>query len=153
MGAPLLVPRAQRQGIVLWRLRNEAGLTVAELARRAGVAPNTILTAERGLTIPTCENATRIADVLGVDRTDIWDRPGQFRPDEDDGLLRRRRHDLGLSSREAAAKIGVSRSALLRAENGGSVFPRNARRIADFYGLPVTEVVAIRMTTGDEDDE
>ncbi len=46
----------------------------------------------------------------------------------------------GLSTREAAAKIGVGLPTILRAERGEGVRPRHAKRIADFYGVLVTDI-------------
>jgi lambda repressor-like predicted transcriptional regulator len=60
---------------------------------------------------------------------------------------RRRRIDLaterrrrGLSTRAAAHEIGVSQAVVLRAEGGDGVWPRHAKRIADFYGVRVTDI-------------
>lgn len=47
----------------------------------------------------------------------------------------------GLSLRDAAAAIGVSANILQRAENGGPrPHPRHAKRVADFYGVQVTDI-------------
>ncbi len=45
----------------------------------------------------------------------------------------------GLSQRAAAEKIGVNRGVLERAEAGKQIHPGNAKLIADFYGLAVTD--------------
>lgn len=50
------------------------------------------------------------------------------------------RLNLGLNSREAAQKIGVSQDILLRAETGSRPQPRHAKAIADFYGCQVTDI-------------
>lgn len=116
------------------------------LAREAGVAPNTITNAERGRTQLSYEAAVKIAPVLGVEpeRITVNDPAHRYRPSADDSSLRRRRHQLRLSTREAARRIGVSRSALLRAEQGRGVRERNALRIAEFYGLSPVEVIGGR---------
>jgi lambda repressor-like predicted transcriptional regulator len=46
----------------------------------------------------------------------------------------------GLSLRQAAEQIGIHRRTLDRAERGDSVHPGNAKLIADFYGVRVTDI-------------
>lgn len=46
----------------------------------------------------------------------------------------------GLSIREAAEAMGVGKNVLLRAEIDGGTHPRHAKRIADFYGVRVTDI-------------
>lgn len=119
-------------------------MTVLGLARAAGVSPNTITNAERGRTMLTDASAKKLARALGVEPEAIAERPGQYRPTDEDLPLRRLRHQLGLSGREAAERIGVSRMALMRAETGGRVYPRNAERIASFYGISADAFVGRR---------
>jgi len=45
----------------------------------------------------------------------------------------------GMSQRAAADAIGVNRGVLERAEAGRPVHPGNAKRIADFYEIAVTD--------------
>ncbi len=45
----------------------------------------------------------------------------------------------GLSQRAAAVAIGVNRGVLERAEAGRQIHPGNAKRIADFYEIAVTD--------------
>lgn len=47
----------------------------------------------------------------------------------------------GLSQADAAAEIGVARATLDRAESGLSVQPAKAKRIADYYGVLVTDIL------------
>jgi transcriptional regulator with XRE-family HTH domain len=54
--------------------------------------------------------------------------------------LRAERLNRGLSTREAAEQIGVSRPTLERAEAGSAPQPRMAKRIADFYDVRVTDI-------------
>jgi transcriptional regulator with XRE-family HTH domain len=54
---------AQQTNTALRELRQRAELSAAELARRAGVAPNTVLNAERG-SKPAAERRRRIALAL-----------------------------------------------------------------------------------------
>jgi lambda repressor-like predicted transcriptional regulator len=46
----------------------------------------------------------------------------------------------GLSLPDAAAQIGISRGTLVKAERGDSVHPRQAKLIADFYKVRVTDI-------------
>lgn len=46
----------------------------------------------------------------------------------------------GLSVSDAATTIGVARGTLLKAERGEVVWPPLAKRIADFYGVRVTDI-------------
>lgn len=55
--------------------------------------------------------------------------------------LRKERINRGLSGRQAAKEIGVEPDTLARAERGAGVpHPRNAKLIADFYGVKVTDL-------------
>jgi transcriptional regulator with XRE-family HTH domain len=54
--------------------------------------------------------------------------------------LRAERLNRGLSLRDAATKIRVPEATLLRAETGLGVRPVNAKAIADFYGVKVTDI-------------
>jgi DNA-binding XRE family transcriptional regulator len=55
--------------------------------------------------------------------------------------LRAWRINRGLGPDEAAKAIGVSRDTLVRAESGAAVpHPRNAFKIAQFYGVQVTDL-------------
>jgi DNA-binding XRE family transcriptional regulator len=55
----------------------------------------------------------------------------------------------GLSAADAAAAMGVSTRTLLDAESGKSVpRPKNALKIARFYGYKVTEVWPLEPTEG-----
>ena len=50
------------------------------------------------------------------------------------------RKNTGLNQRDAARKIGVSADILSRAENGAHPHLRAAKKIADFYGVMVTDI-------------
>lgn len=49
----------------------------------------------------------------------------------------------GLSLNGAAVLIGVNRKALKALEDGESCRPENAKRIADFYGCKVTDLLPL----------
>ena len=50
------------------------------------------------------------------------------------------RLNLGLTRIAAAKKVGVSERVLRYAESGGRPGPANAKKIADFYGVRVTDI-------------
>lgn len=52
-------------------LREQAGLSQSELARRAGLAPHHVCRYERGDFPPSWANACRLADALGVSVADF----------------------------------------------------------------------------------
>jgi transcriptional regulator with XRE-family HTH domain len=55
----------------LRRIRKERGLTVEQLAVKAGTASATVYRAERGERRPTDETFAALADALGVDIVDL----------------------------------------------------------------------------------
>lgn len=56
--------------------------------------------------------------------------------------LRAARLNKGLTLREASRQIGVPRETLRRLEAGEGARPENAKRVADFYGVQVTDLLA-----------
>lgn len=58
-------------GIILARLRTEAGLSVTDLAERAGVSRQTLHNLETGKYRPTWDVVQRLAGALGVP-TDVF---------------------------------------------------------------------------------
>ena len=63
--------------------------------------------------------------------------------------LRAARLNRGLTLKQAAARMGVSWKTLQRTEAGHSVpFPATALKIADFYGLRVTDLWPVRGDAG-----
>lgn len=54
--------------------------------------------------------------------------------------LREERVNRGLSERMAAAEMGIARETLLRAERGERPHPAQGKKIADFYGVRVTDL-------------
>jgi transcriptional regulator with XRE-family HTH domain len=59
----------------LRELRKSRGWSIRELAERAGVAPNTVLTTEHGRRKPGASTLQKFADALGVDVADLLTEP------------------------------------------------------------------------------
>lgn len=57
--------------------------------------------------------------------------------------LRLARVNAGLSQRALAEKVGVSLATVQRLEDGMGAHPANAKRIADEFGVLVTDLVPI----------
>lgn len=58
--------------------------------------------------------------------------------------LRSARLNRGLSVKVAAAEIGVHAATLRRLEDGvGIPHPANAKKIADFFGIQVTDLIPL----------
>lgn len=54
--------------------------------------------------------------------------------------LRAARLNAGLATRELAEQIGVNRNTIVRAERGEGVYPATAKKIADYFGVQVTDL-------------
>lgn len=54
--------------------------------------------------------------------------------------LEAERLNMGLSPEEIAEKMGVHSRTLRRAEQGHRPHPRHMKKIADFYGVKVTDI-------------
>lgn len=54
-----------------------------------------------------------------------------------------RRLNKGLTIKAAAAEIGVNRMTLAALERGERVRPDNAKKVADFYGCKVMDLLAL----------
>lgn len=54
--------------------------------------------------------------------------------------LKAERLNRGLSIKQAAEEIGITPATLGRAEDGESLHPNNAFKIATFYGKAVTDI-------------
>lgn len=62
--------------------------------------------------------------------------------------LRRLRHERGLTSREAAAHVGVSRATICRLETGQpGCMPLTRAAIERFYGAPLEDLLSETTTT------
>jgi transcriptional regulator with XRE-family HTH domain len=57
--------------------------------------------------------------------------------------LRAERLNRGLSVRELADEVGVDRRVIARLEDGGTAHPANVKRVADYFGCKVTDLISI----------
>jgi predicted transcriptional regulator len=55
--------------------------------------------------------------------------------------LRSSRLNLGKTQRELALECGVSLTTIQRLEDGRGAIPRNAKRVADYFEIRVTDLV------------
>src|SRR4051794_32741396 len=127
-------------GWAFMRLRIERGMSARELADAAGVSHGCVTRVEGGVPATRVVLA-KLARVLGSVVYDVV-RPWPPPPEGDQPLIVARRA-LDMTRRQAARRIGVSEGVLGRAERGQPVHPRNAKVIADAYGLPVADVLSL----------
>jgi transcriptional regulator with XRE-family HTH domain len=113
------------------RARLSAGLTQADLARRADVARRTVAYIEAGQVDPLPRVRGAIATALEVDVASLWPN-GRKRKVP---VIVEQRRARSLSARAAAAEIGVSTNALLNLEAGRRARQSTIDRVAVFYGL------------------
>lgn len=59
-------------GVRVRGLRNRAGLTIKQVAERAGISPSAISKIENNLLSPTYDNIIRLAQGLGVDISELF---------------------------------------------------------------------------------
>jgi transcriptional regulator with XRE-family HTH domain len=50
----------------------------------------------------------------------------------------------GLTQRELAGKCGVSLTTIQRLEGDGGATPRNAKKVADYFGVQVTDLLPLK---------
>lgn len=75
--------RRVRLGERLRQLRRERGLTLQDVAQRAGLAVSTVSKVERGLMAPTYDRFSQLAEGLGVDIAELFsEQGGRFQPGE-----------------------------------------------------------------------
>lgn len=58
--------------------------------------------------------------------------------------LKAARLDKGHSIRSLADELGVHQHSIRRLEAGGTVHPATAKKLADFYGLQVTDLMPVQ---------
>lgn len=106
------LPAEEIPGPLLQRLREEAGMTRSEVARRVGVWDSASVAAwERGRQQPAPVNVPLLARALGVQPLDLFEPAGT----PSVGVLRRA---AGLTLTQLAAKAGLSYARCQRIEKG-----------------------------------
>ena len=68
--------KSERLGRLLRERREELGLSLNEVARRAGVDPGGLFRAERGPRVPSPETLAALADGLGLPLADLYEAAG-----------------------------------------------------------------------------
>lgn len=137
MGATVRVKPDGPHSLRWYRLN--AGLTANELAASGFVSKETLCRIERGEASVRLDSARGIAEALGVRLDAIdWESPAD---DVGGGRanLAELRHAAGLTPQEVARAASVPYRTVGRAEAGHPVAPRYAKRLADFYGVRVTD--------------
>jgi len=74
-------PDAARFGAVIKRLRLEKGWTIAKLAQRSNMNPVYLGVLEKGGNLPGLASLFEIADVLGIEASDIVRQVEQMKKD------------------------------------------------------------------------
>lgn len=111
--------RARLLGCELKRLRQETGLTLTELAKKAGLSPSFLSEIEGGKKSPSLATLDAIAGVLGVSRDSLVPPMGASL--QAPGLpprIRAARERLGLTQEQLAEKAGVSTGLIAQIEAG-----------------------------------
>lgn len=127
-------------GQALSRLRIAAGLSARQLAELAGVSHTAVSQAERGRAVKR-DVLAALEGVLGPKVREVvavW----PALPTDDTAVAKACR-DMGESVAEAAKRAGVSHDVMRRAASGERVHPANAKKIADAFGLDVSDVLPL----------
>ena len=129
-------PRFRRA--LLTELRERAGLTRTELARRVGVASGERIGSwERGIDQPSAPYLPRLAQALGVEPIELLDL------DAEAPTFTALRYVAGLTIEDLAKAVGVRYGVMQRIDRG-VVEPRDdlAKRLAAALGVKTAQVVA-----------
>lgn len=122
-------------GTRLRRIRKRADLTADQLGLKIGVRENTVLLWETGRTLPTANNLSKLAQVLGVVPANL------LRPRRGAETLRDLRERSGRSIKKAATESGVSASTIVRLERGiASLKVETADALAGLYEISIQDV-------------
>lgn len=128
-------------GLHVTRLRLAAGLSARQLATKAGVSTSCVHRAESGRAV-TRDVLAKLASILGPS---IYDAVPLWPPvPAGDNAVARARRQTGEALTEAASRAGVSDDVMKRAERGQGVHPKNAKAIAEAFGLDVMDVSPTR---------
>jgi transcriptional regulator with XRE-family HTH domain len=119
-----------------WHRLNR-GWTIDQLASRAGIARTWITHYENGRT-PPADRRKALADALAVEPAHLaYGREPE--PVPEPVPLRALRERRGLTVLQLAMHCELSPAHIYRAEAGAAVHPHTAKRLADFYGIAVTD--------------
>jgi transcriptional regulator with XRE-family HTH domain len=117
--------------------RLNAGLTLDELAAHAEVGRNTIARLEHGGNAAAPVRRS-LADALGIEPAALA-MGDEAEAEAEPVPLRALRDRRGLTVYELAQRAKVPPQKVYRAEEGRAIHPRDAKRLADFYGIRVTD--------------
>lgn len=115
-------------------------MTARQLAERAGVSHTVVVQAEAGRAVrrQALAGLVRVLGPAVYDAVSVWPpMPG------DRTAVAAARRASGNTLGQAAARAGVSRYVFRRAEVGLRVYPANAKKIADAFGLDVADVLSL----------
>jgi hypothetical protein len=125
-------------------------LSARQLAKQAGVSYTAVSYAERGRAV-TRDVLAGLVRVLGPavkDAVAVWPPL----PTGKTAVARARRLS-GESRLHAANRAGVGYDVFKRAEDGEGVHPANAKKIADAFGLDVSDVLPLPHAREGSNDE
>lgn len=155
----------QPVGTLLWELRTAGGWSLGKLAQRAGVSKAALSQWESSSRQPRVEELEAVLDALGTDaagRALVFARieapralrhlratvdPGLGAPPSAGDLLRAMRLRKGWTQEQAAAQVGVVRTAIAHWERGERL-PAAEQVQALCYALGAREEELVALTTG-----
>lgn len=152
--SPMQVVKATRLGDEVRRMREELGLTQAEVADRMGMSSSTVGDIETGRILrPPDECLTALAEALGTTRGHLLD----LIPDERKNMtiyvkatrlgdwLRNRREEMGLSLDDVARQLPITGSTLGQIERGEIFRPPDdvLEALADALDTSMTQLLGL----------
>lgn len=143
-------PRESLRGHGLRRLRKAADMTAPQVAQAVGVPAHTVYNWEHGRARIPLRHVPGLAEVLNLDADQLVDvlvrapmAPLSTRNDPSTVTgLRQLRRRTGLTQRNVAEKLGVSRHSVGVWEAGGRPPLHAVRKLGRIYGVPVSTVAA-----------
>jgi transcriptional regulator with XRE-family HTH domain len=125
--------------------REEIGLSRIDLSRLARIPDTTIMRWETGETVPSVRRLRAVLEALNKVRAHAEHEPVQARAviavPAEQRELSDYRHFVLLTPDEAAAKVGVSGTTLVRVEKGRrALSPDLAARLAETLGISLDDV-------------